>query len=605
MTDISITAPRKMLTTQEAADRRKQRRAKRFAAESRFKFLGLSAIIVAAAFLVILMSTIVGKSIPAFTQHYLVLPIDKSFIDPSEPENAKYNKEIRKAVGEALPFVKNRKDKKLMRGLVSSGAGTELRKAATADLADFMEEENTPILLSDFADLYAKGLIAANETVSPPAAITVEIEDDEYTIRSGNEVFGDFIRLANKTIDQKVAVIDRRIASLENAVSVRNSELAAAVSESDKQEIASNISSVEAEISQRSAERDKFLALQGDKGAFLPLDETMPSLLVWFGGGVVKASMVSPTAVVGEAIAPLSTKPDHEQGQWHYQQIDAAEENRKFSDKEVAYMEFLQRQDLVESKFSTIFFNNGASREAEMAGIWGAVVGSFYTMVVTLLLSFPLGVAAAIYLEEFAPKNRLTDIIEVNINNLAAVPSIVFGLLGLAIFLNGVNISFFGLFDISIGGGFRRSAAYVGGMVLALMTLPTIIIASRAALKSVPPSIREAAFGVGASHLQATFHHTLPLAIPGILTGTIIGMARALGETAPLLMIGMVAFIVDIPAWFNEPATVLPVQIYMWADLPEQAFQNKNAAAILVLLVFLVLMNAMAVFLRRRFERRW
>lgn len=233
----------------------------------------------------------------------------------------------------------------------------------------------------------------------------------------------------------------------------------------------------------------------------------------------------------------------------------------------------------------------GASREPEMAGVWGAVVGSFLTLVVTLAFAFPLGVAAAIYLEEFAPKNRWTTIIEVNINNLAAVPSIVFGLLGLGIFLN-----FF---------GFDRSAAYVGGIVLGLMTLPVIIIASRVALRAVPPSIREAALGIGASRLQTVMHHVLPLAMPGIMTGTIIGMARALGETAPLLMIGMVAFVVDIPGGFADPATVLPVQIFMWADFPEPAFEQRTSAAILVLLVFLILMNALAVILRSRFEQRW
>jgi phosphate transport system permease protein len=212
-------------------------------------------------------------------------------------------------------------------------------------------------------------------------------------------------------------------------------------------------------------------------------------------------------------------------------------------------------------------------------------------LVVTLALSFPIGVGAAVYLEEFAPKNRITDIIEININNLAAVPSIVFGLLGLAVFLQ-----FFGL---------PRSAPLVGGLVLTLMTLPTIIISSRAALKSVPPSIREAALGMGASKIQTTFHHVVPLAMPGMLTGTIIGMAQALGESAPLLMIGMVAFIVDVPQGFFDPATVLPVQIFLWADAPERAFVERTSAAIMVLLGFLILMNLFAIYLRRKFERRW
>jgi len=226
-----------------------------------------------------------------------------------------------------------------------------------------------------------------------------------------------------------------------------------------------------------------------------------------------------------------------------------------------------------------------------VAGIWGAVVGSFFTLTVTLALAFPLGVMAAVYLEEFAPKNRWTDLVEVNINNLAAVPSIVFGLLGLAVLLNFFNLP--------------RSAPVVGGMVLALMTLPIIIIASRAALKAVPPSIREAALGVGASKMQTVTHHVLPLAMPGMLTGTIIGMAHALGETAPLLMIGMVAFIVDIPGSPVDPATVLPVQVYLWADSAERAFVERTSAAIMVLLVFLICMNLLAIVLRKRFESRW
>jgi len=251
----------------------------------------------------------------------------------------------------------------------------------------------------------------------------------------------------------------------------------------------------------------------------------------------------------------------------------------------------LQETDDIELRFNTTFFSNGDSREPEQAGIWGAVKGSFFTLMVTLALSFPIGVAAALYLEEFAPKNKWTDFIEVNINNLAAVPSIIFGLLGLAIFINFFQVP--------------RSIPLLGGMVLTLMTLPTIIISSRAAIKAVPPSIREAARGVGASPMQVALHHVLPLAMPGMLTGTIIGMAQALGETAPLLMIGMVAFIVDTPGGVTDPATVLPVQIFLWADSPERAFVEKTSAAIMVLLGFLIVMNTFAVWLRKRLERRW
>ncbi|MCW8916203.1 MAG: phosphate ABC transporter permease PstA [Magnetovibrio sp.] len=274
-------------------------------------------------------------------------------------------------------------------------------------------------------------------------------------------------------------------------------------------------------------------------------------------------------------------------------QIDRvlAEDDRRVSDKEITWVDQWIASDRIELQFNTRFFTGGDSREPELAGILGAVMGSLLSLTVCLALSFPLGVMTAVYLEEFAPKNKWTDIIEVNINNLAAVPSIVFGLLGLAMFLN-----FFGM---------PRSAPLVGGMVLALMTLPTIIIAGRAALRAVPPSIREAALGMGASPIQTVTHHVLPLAMPGMLTGTIIGMAQALGESAPLLMIGMVAFIVDVPAAFTDPATALPVQIYLWADSPERAFSERTSGAIIVLLGFLITMNIIAVFMRKSFERRW
>jgi phosphate transport system permease protein len=263
----------------------------------------------------------------------------------------------------------------------------------------------------------------------------------------------------------------------------------------------------------------------------------------------------------------------------------------RLSEKQVLWIAELHQQGLIELQFNINLFTRGDSREPEQAGIRGAVMGSLLTLVLTLMLSFPIGVAAAIYLEEFAPKNKWTDFIEVNINNLAAVPSIIFGLLGLAIFINFFHVP--------------RSVPIVGGLVLTLMTLPTIIITSRAAIKSVPPSIREAALGMGASKVQMVLHHVLPLALPGMLTGAIIGMAQALGETAPLLMIGMVAFIVDIPGSFTDPATVLPVQIFLWADSPERAFIEKTSAAIMVLLTFLIIMNTSAVWLRKRLERRW
>ena len=266
------------------------------------------------------------------------------------------------------------------------------------------------------------------------------------------------------------------------------------------------------------------------------------------------------------------------------------ENERRIDDQELIWIEYLESENLIKKVFNKTLFTSGDSSESEQSGILVALLGSFYALLITLVLSFPIGIATAVYLEEFAPKdNKFVDFIEVNINNLAAVPSIIFGLLGLAIFLN--------FFEMP------RSAPLVGGMVLSLMTLPRIIIPARAALKSVPPSIREGALGLGASNVQAVFNHVLPIATPGMLTGTIIGMAQALGESAPLLIIGMVAFIVDIPQGFTDPATALPVQIYLWADTPERGFVERTAAVIMVLLIFLILMNSLAIYLRKKFEK--
>lgn len=337
----------------------------------------------------------------------------------------------------------------------------------------------------------------------------------------------------------------------------------------------------------RAALKARFPAVEGRKET-----RELTRLVSSGGSFVLRASLVKDPELIGktervwllasdEVDLLLKGKMDRAGG----------ESGRALSDAQLRWVDELVKQNALELRFNRDFFTKGDSREPEQAGVGGAVMGSFLTLFLTLLMSFPIAVAAAIYLEEFAPKNRWTDIIEVNINNLAAVPSIVFGLLGLAVF-----IGFFGL---------PRSAPLVGALVLTLLTLPTIIIASRAALKGVPPSIREGALAMGASRIQMVVHHVLPLAMPGMLTGTIIGMARALGETAPLLMIGMVAFIVDVPGSVTDPSTVLPVQVYLWADSPERAFVERTSGAIIVLLGFLVVMNAAAVILRNRFERRW
>lgn len=266
-------------------------------------------------------------------------------------------------------------------------------------------------------------------------------------------------------------------------------------------------------------------------------------------------------------------------------------DQRRLSNEQIAWLEQMQAAGQVAARFNTDLFTKGDSTEPELAGVLGAVVGSALMLLVTAVIAIPLGVGAALYLEEFAPRGRITDLIEVNINNLAAVPSIIYGLLGLALFINWMHLP--------------RASPLVGGLVLALMALPTIIIATRSSLKAVPPSIREAALAMGASRTQTVFHHTLPLAMPGVMTGAIISMAHALGETAPLLLIGMVSFIPGIPGGLAEPAGALPSLVYIWENASERAFHERTAAAILVLLAFMIVMNAAAIFLRRRFERRW
>lgn len=275
----------------------------------------------------------------------------------------------------------------------------------------------------------------------------------------------------------------------------------------------------------------------------------------------------------------------------HEISLDTPADQRRLSDEQIGWLDRMKASGQVTAHFNSGLFTKGDSTEPELAGVLGAVVGSALMLLVTAFIAIPLGVGAALYLEEFAPRGRITDMIEVNINNLAAVPSIIYGLLGLALFINWMHLP--------------RASPLVGGLVLALMALPTIIIATRSSLKAVPPSIREAALAMGASKTQTVFQHTLPLAMPGVMTGAIISMAHALGETAPLLLIGMVSFIPGIPSAIGEPSGALPSLVYIWENASERAFHERTAAAILVLLAFMIVMNAAAIFLRRRFERRW
>lgn len=324
-------------------------------------------------------------------------------------------------------------------------------------------------------------------------------------------------------------------------------------------------------------------------GAMIAPDEFSPSLLVEINGGVVKAARISPDLIEGPELIPVAGL--ERANQWRVRELKVAEADRLVTDRQAAWANALKDEGKIRSELNFDLITKADSTYPELAGLAAALAGSFWIMLVTLALSLPIGVAAAIYLEEFAPRNGITDFIEVNINNLAAVPSIVFGLLGAAVFIN--------FFDLP------RSAPLVGGLVLSLITLPTIIIATRAALGAVPPSIREGALAVGASLPQTVFHHVLPLAAPGILTGAIIGLARALGETAPLLLIGMVAFVAEAPDGPMDSATALPVLVYKWSSAAERAWQPMTSAAIIILLIFMFAMNALAVYLRRRLERRW
>ena len=521
---------------------------RRYRAERRFRFIGMSAVVIGLAFVAILFADIIGKGYSAFQQTYIRLTVDfaAEVIDPEGTRDravlsdANYLKLARDALAARFPEVTQRADKQALFGLLSPGAPQQLREMVMADPGIIGTTREVWVLADDDADMFMKGRstpIDIQRGAGLASLIPVEGgADDQIQVLSTANDFSDIM----SDLD------DFRTEDRVDATS---------------------------------------------PGAQEELTPEMPSHLVAINGGLVKVQQATSAAVIGTLIKLLATATDAQPGQWATMRFGTPENDRRLKDPVVAWIYDLGEAGDIEKRFNSLFFTQGASREPELAGIAGALMGSFYTLVLTLLLSFPVGVGAALYLEEFAPRNWLTDLIEVNINNLAAVPSIIFGLLGLAVFIN-----FFGI---------PRSTPLVGALVLTFMTLPTIIIASRSALQSVPPSIREAALGVGASPLQTQFHHVLPLAIPGMLTGAILGMARALGETAPLLMIGMVAFIVDTPTGFLSPSTVLPVQIYLWADSPEVGFVERTSAAILVLLAFLAVMNLAAVLLRRKFERRW
>ncbi|NJO35210.1 MAG: phosphate ABC transporter permease PstA [Rhodospirillales bacterium] len=611
MTDVVISPPERAFRRHDVTSTVAQARVRRrYRAEARFKAYGLIALTITTIFLVVLLADILSRGLPAFWQHSLMLdvPINAEEIDPENKRSELAQKAAelqsqrrswitrqflgpgpadraadplqpiragdyfglaRQALYDAFPGVEGRTERKKLAGLLSSGAGDKLRDQVSADVSLIGKTVRADLLLSANADLYLKGDGTPIETrpgrgVATPSGTTGTVN----ILTAANDFAADLSRAKNALAKRAAALLAE----------------AATLDRRDRVGQAERIKDMRADAATLQARVDQ---VRGEE----PLDDKMPSLLIAINGGLVKVEKLSDSSISGTVILPLASTAEAQPGNWQIVTYLTPEGNRRASDAEVAFLERLKTEGRIQRGFNWLIFTAGDSREPELAGIRGALVGTALTLLVTLLLSLPIGVLAAIYLEEFAPKNKATELIEININNLAAVPSIVFGLLGLAVFLN-----FF---------GFPRSAPLVGGLVLALLVLPTVIIASRAALKAVPPSIKEAALGVGASHQQAVFHHVLPLAMPGIMTGTIIGMAHALGETAPLLMIGMVAFIVDVPGALTDAATVLPVQVYLWSDLPEPAFKSKTAAAIIVLLIFLFVMNGLAIYLRKKFERRW
>lgn len=529
----------------------KRRVKRRYAADRRLQAYGLGAIALAIGLLGVLFSSLIFTGYVAFTTTKVSLPVHLSSeeIDPAKPGEANYRKMTKDAFFALFPEVTNKKVQRELGKILSSGAPYIVRDYIVDHPEDIGKTVTIPVPLSDPYDQLYKGVIPAEIDALGSGAM-----QRFKTLQSRGVV---------QVEDGKAFI---RLEAYINPGDVPDGDVNAAAY-------------------QRMVDESIDSYFPGER------NRAYREILATDAADALKQRVVADPSLVGKTVTvdlPVSA---------HYDSLARTGEakmlNPRFaSERELQWFDSLKERGLVQSPFTWELFFNADSRFPELAGLAGALTGSFFALLVCFLLSFPIGIATAFYLEEFAPKNRFSDLIEVNINNLAAVPSVVFGLLGLAVFL--------GTF------GLPRSAPLVGGMVLSLMTLPTIIVATRAALKAVPPSIREAGYGVGASKHQVMLHHVLPLAMPGILTGTIIGLAQALGETAPLLLIGMNAFIPSIENMgILQPATALPTQIFSWADSPERGFVSRTSAAILILLAFLIIMNAVAVYVRQRIERKW
>lgn len=565
-----------------------ERLPRRYRAELRFRAAGLGAVISAVAILLVLILSIVNEGLPAFSVHNLVLPVslERELVDregdgtEASLRRGRYGTVLQNAMREEFPAVTDRRDLRALFGLYTPLNSTRLMDEVLAEPALVGATHVFRMPIADELDLYLKGRLVQDRTLPSTGPLELSVEDGIVTANSANAAFSG---LADEMRRSMRLEADRLFLRAENS---RQAMQAADADDRDRFE-------ADAARAQRQAEA-RMAAIEAEAG-WIQLQGELPSILVEAEGRTVKLSALSVDGRSARGSYLLGEGGLDQARSWTLYVVDTPETRRRVSDQVIAWTRALQDRGRIQRGFNHYLFSNADSREPELAGVRGALFGSILTMIITMFLSVPIGVFTALYLEEYAPKNRFTDMIEVNINNLAAVPSIVFGLLGLAVFINAF--------------GLPRSTPIVGGLVLSLMTLPTVIISTRAALKAVPPSIRQAALAVGASKTQTVFHHVLPLAAPGILTGSIIGLAQALGETAPLLMIGMVAFIADAPSigleGFTQPATVMPVQIFLWSDAAERAFEARTAAAILVLLALMIGFNALAIYLRRRFERRW
>ncbi|MEO1315184.1 MAG: phosphate ABC transporter permease PstA [Pseudomonadota bacterium] len=608
------------LSAKHTGEASKRRLRARYWAEMRLKAYGIIAIAIAAAALLLLLSTVVTKTAGVIYEKYITLEATIEVSDRDRERLADQNPRMRAnlrrvvqgAIATAIPGEIGRRESRQATSIVSGDAGLFLGDRVKADLGLIGQTVQFDALLDDNMQLYLKGVVGRPEEIESAGTLSISVPDEDGFVTASFDP-SDLGPIFEAIREQRANDAERARAEQrrqQNAVDVTERQLLEAETDEERAELQSRLDSFVFARDRAETNADELMRLAtiiGD-GVRYTLAETDPSLLMRAGPGWLKLTEVERGEAKGLIYLPLSdTAPvatEFAEGEWQAFIMERPEATRLQTDRQVVWMENFEDRGLIKEVLNTRILSSSDSASAELDGIWGAVVGSFWTMIVTFLLAFPLGVMASIYLEEFAPKNRVTDLIEVNINNLAAVPSIVFGLLGLAIFVSGVPVNIFG-YEFTIGGFLPRSSPLAGGAVLALMTLPTIIIAGRASIRAVPPSIRDAALGLGASKLQTATHHVLPLAMPGILTGSIIGMAQALGETAPLLLVGMNSFIQEPPSDPLSPGNVLPTLIYQWNSNSERLFDDKTAAAISILLIFLVLMNALAVLLRKRFERRW